>query len=115
LVCQTAAVQGEQTDAWRVWIFHGEGAAFACAVFRSEAEGRTWAARHGVTGILAEYPVGDGCYDVAVREGRFRPSKGHHGSPAHVAGFSPGLGHVHLRDGIPELESGYGQVSDADL
>ena len=113
-MCQTAAVQGEQTDAERVWIFHGEGAAFACAVFRSETEGRGWAARHGVTGILAEYPVGDGCYDVAVREGWFRPSKDHHGSPSHVAGFSPGLGHVHLRGGVPDSGSGHSEASDAD-
>lgn len=85
----------------RVWIFHGDGASFASAVFSSEAEGRAWAQRHLVSGVLTEYPVGDGCYDVAVREGRFRPSKDHHGSPRHVAGFSPGLRHVHLREGRP--------------
>jgi hypothetical protein len=113
-VCQTAAVQGKATDAERVWIFHGEGAAFASAVFRSEADGRAWAARHGVTGILAEYPAGDGCYDVAIREGRFRPSKDHHGSADHVARFSPGLGHLHLRNGVADLGSDRGEVAQAD-
>lgn len=85
----------------RVWVFHGDRARFASAVFVSEAEGLGWARRHRVTGVLAEYPVGDGCYDVAVREGRFRPSKPHHGAPTHVADFSPGLRHVHLVDGLP--------------
>jgi hypothetical protein len=33
-----------------------------------------WAAEHQVTGILTEYPHG-GAYDIAVREGRFTPSK----------------------------------------
>jgi hypothetical protein len=61
MACQTAAVQDRLAGADRVWIFHGEGAAFASAVFRSESDGRAWAARYGVTGILAEYPVGDGC------------------------------------------------------
>ncbi|MEV0650630.1 hypothetical protein AB0I28_35795 [Phytomonospora sp. NPDC050363] len=82
-----------------VWIFHGQGAQFASAVFTSEADGRAWAARHRATGVLTEYPVGDGCYDIAVREGRFRPSKDHHGTPDHVVRFGPGLDHVHLHDG----------------
>ncbi|GIG69439.1 DUF7710 domain-containing protein [Phytomonospora endophytica] len=84
-----------------VWVFHGEEARFASAVFAAEADGLAWAARHGVSGLLAEYPVGDGCYDVAVREGRFRSSREHHGTPGHVAGFGPGLRHVHIRDGAP--------------
>jgi hypothetical protein len=85
-----------------VWIFHGEGAGFASAVFDDEAGGLAWAARHGVTGILTEYPVGVGCYDAAVAAGRFRPSRPHHGTPAHVAGFSPFGMHIHLRDGHPD-------------
>jgi hypothetical protein len=41
-------------------------------------------------------PVGDGCYDIAVAQGRFTPSKPHHGSPKHIAGFSPGwTQHIH--------------------
>jgi hypothetical protein len=61
-----------------------------------------WIARHELTGILTEYPVGDGCYDIAVRDGRFRPTRPHHGSPEHVAGFSPGwTAHVHVTRGTP--------------
>lgn len=84
-----------------VWVFHGEGARFASGVFDSDVEGLAWAARHRLTGLLSEYPVGDGCYDIATRDGHFRPTRPHHGSPDHVAQFSPGwTRHVHVRDGI---------------
>lgn len=85
-----------------VWVFHGQEAQFASAVFAAEAEGLAWAARHRVTGVLSKYPVGDGCYDVAVREGRFRASKDYHGTPDHVERFGPGLDHVHVRNGVPD-------------
>jgi hypothetical protein len=49
-----------------VWIFHGERAQFASAVFTSEADALSWASTHRVSGIVTEYPVGDGCYDLAV-------------------------------------------------
>jgi hypothetical protein len=67
-------------------------------VFDTMIGGLSWAAEHQVTGILAEYAIG-GAYDVAVIEGRFRPSKPHHGTPQHIAGFGPGLRHIHLTDG----------------
>lgn len=88
---------GEQRT---VWVFHGEKAQFAAGVFESEADGLNWAARHGVSGLLTEYPVGDGCYDIAVAEGHFVPKRPHHGTPEHVAQFSPGwTRHVHIEDG----------------
>ena len=88
-----------------VWIFQGEGARFAAGVFDTEAEGLAWAGRHGLTGLLTEYPVGDGCYDIATADGHFRPTRPHHGSPEHVGQFSPGwTRHVHLREG--RVESG---------
>jgi hypothetical protein len=83
-----------------VWIFHGDGASFAAAVFETQEAGLAWAAKHGVTGILTEYPVGDGCYDIALAEGHFKPSKPDHGSPKHIAGFSPGwTEHIHIDQG----------------
>jgi len=91
-----------------VWIFHGAGASFASGVFISRDQGLAWIAQHRLTGILTEYPVGDGCYDLAVRAGHFTPSKPHHGRPGHVAGFSPsGTDHVHVRDGA--IDNQYGE------
>ncbi|WP_455769107.1 DUF7710 domain-containing protein [Micromonospora chersina] len=40
-----------------------------------------------------------GAYDVAVSEGRFTPSKAHHGTGDHVAACGPGLRHLHLTSG----------------
>ncbi|MEV0326962.1 hypothetical protein AB0H63_11015 [Micromonospora echinospora] len=81
-----------------VWIFHGDRARYASGVFDTLDAGLAWAAEHQVTGILAEYANG-GAYDIAVSEGRFTPSKAHHGTADHVAAFGPGLHHVHLTDG----------------
>ncbi len=58
--------------------------------------GPSWAARHRLTGVLSEYPGGDGCYDWALARGRFQPTKPHHGSPDYVAGFSPSLHHINV-------------------
>jgi hypothetical protein len=84
-----------------VWVFHGDRARLAAAVFPSRADGLAWVARHRLTGLLTEYPVGDGCYDIALAQGRFRPSKPHHGSSEHVAGFSASGEHIHVLDGEP--------------
>ncbi len=81
-----------------VWVFHGDRARYASAVFETAEAGLAWAAGHRVTGVLAEYPDG-GAYDAAVAEGRFTPSQPHHGTAGHVAGFGPGLQHHHLTDG----------------
>lgn len=91
-----------------VWIFHGRGAHFASGVFADKDSGMAWVARHGVTGILTEYPVGHGTYDFAVADGGFTPSLPEHGTPAHVALFLPGGDHEHVRDGVPD--DNYGEA-----
>jgi hypothetical protein len=91
----------------QVWIFHGAGAPFASGVFTSRDEGMAWIARHRLTGILTEYPAGDGCDDIAVRDGHFTPSRPHHGTPEHIARFSSGnTDHVHVRDGVEDRHYG---------
>lgn len=83
-----------------VWIFHGDGASHAAGVFLTCESAVAWIEAHRLSGLLTEYPVGDGSYDLAVRDGHFHPTKPHHGTPEHVAGFSPGwTKHVHFRGG----------------
>ena len=83
-----------------VWIVHGENARFASGVFDREEDGLARARKHGVSGILTEYPVGDGCYDLAIAGQHFRPSRPHHGTSEHVAAFSPGwTKHRHIVGG----------------
>jgi hypothetical protein len=86
-------------DLPQVWIFHGENARFASGVFADRETALEWTDQHRLTGVLGQYPVGAGCYDIAVEQGHFRPTKPHHGSPSHVACFSPGGTHLHVRDG----------------
>jgi hypothetical protein len=81
-----------------MWIFHDEKARYASGLFATAEDGLAWAADNCVTNVLTEYAVG-GTYDVAVREGRFAPSRPHHGTSEHVAKFSPGLRHFHVIKG----------------
>jgi len=98
----------ENSPPANVWIFHGTGAPFASGVFANRDDGMAWIARHQLTGILTEYPVGDGCYDIALRDGHFVPSRPHHGTPPHVARFSPShTAHVHVHSG--EEDDHYGE------
>jgi hypothetical protein len=85
-----------------VWVFHGDRARHAAGIFHDIEQGLRWARRHLVSGVLAEYPVGDGCYDIAIQGEKFRPSKPHHGTPDHVARFGPGGQHIHIIDGEPQ-------------
>jgi hypothetical protein len=98
----------DSTPPANVWIFHGATASFASGVFAHRDQGLEWIAKHRLTGVLTEYPVGDGCYDIAMRAGHFSPSQPHHGTSAHVAAFSPGYtDHVHVRDGA--IDDHYGE------
>jgi hypothetical protein len=70
-----------------------------------------WIARHRLTGILTEYLVGDGCYDLAIREGHFVLSRSEHGTPPHVARFAPSrTTHIHVRDGEEDDHSGWAVI-----
>lgn len=86
-----------------VRIFHGDGVRYASAVFQTEPEALSWAKNQRVSGLLTEYPVGDGSFHIALKQQMFKPSKPHHGTPEHVASFSPGwTRHIHLIDGDPD-------------
>jgi hypothetical protein len=86
-----------------VWIFHGDNARVASGVFVTEEQGLEWIQRHRLTGLLTEYRLGVGAYDDAVERGLFRPSREHHGTPEHIAQFSPGgTRHFHVFDGSTE-------------
>ena len=51
-----------------VWVFVGEGASLPSGVFASSEAAALWIARHGLTGLLTEYPLGEGAYDWAVAQ-----------------------------------------------
>jgi len=95
------------TPPGHVWVFQGEKARHASGVFASKGDALAWAGRHRLTGILTEYPVGIGVYDDAIAHNRFKPTRSHHGTPEHIAGFSPSAAvyeHIHLVDGRDDLD-----------
>jgi hypothetical protein len=93
---------GALADLPHVWVFHGEDARLASGVFEDQVTALQWVARHQLTGTLTQYPLGAGCYDAALAQGRFRPTKPRHGTPPHIAGFSPAGPHLHVRNGHPD-------------
>jgi len=83
-----------------VWVFHGDGAQHASGVFATKEGALVWIEHHGLTGLLTEYPLNIGAYDDAIARGLFRPSRDHHGTPEHIARFSPGrTEHLHAVNG----------------
>jgi len=84
-------------DLPQVGVFHGDGARFASAVFEGRDDALTWVARHQLTGIVTAYTLGRGCYDLALEQGRFHPTKPHQ----HTSQDSRRLARIHVRDGHP--------------
>lgn len=87
-----------------VWIFHGEGARFASAVFATVADAEAWIGKHALTaltGMLTEYPLGEGVFDWAVCNGTFTPTKPKHQESAFIGGFtSAAQEHIHFENGV---------------
>lgn len=52
-----------------IWIFHASGARFAGGVFEEFSDAERWINSHKLSGMLTAYPVGEGCFDWAVRNG----------------------------------------------
>ncbi len=53
-----------------IWVFHGERGRYTGGVFTCIENAEAWIGRHGLTGVLTAYPLDEGCFDWAVREGK---------------------------------------------
>ncbi|HSI62199.1 MAG TPA: hypothetical protein VLE43_03750 [Candidatus Saccharimonadia bacterium] len=98
------AEENSCADSARLWVFHASGAKFAGGVFPDIASAEAWITRHHLTGTLTAYPVGEGCFDWAVRSGMTGLSeeklRSKSGDAAFVGGFtSASQEHVHYEDG----------------
>lgn len=86
-----------------IWVFHGDGATFACAVFSSKKKAEQWIAQHHVDGVLTKMPLDISCYDWAVAHGCFTPKREDQRSGKFIQRFSSAsLEHYHYRAGIRE-------------
>jgi hypothetical protein len=85
-----------------VWVFHGEGAQFACAVFRTKDAAVGWIGSQGVSGVLTAYPVDVSAYEWAVQQGFFKANTEEKRTPKFIERFtSASQEHFHFQTGKP--------------
>jgi len=88
------------TQPTSVWIFSGAQANFPSGVFHTREQAQQWIERHGLTGTLTEYPVGEGVYEWAIAKGAFEPKRPEHHQARFIERFSSAsLAHEHYEDG----------------
>ncbi|MEY2250741.1 DUF7710 domain-containing protein [Comamonas sediminis] len=83
-----------------VWIFVATKAAFPSGVFGSVADAENWIVKHGLTGLLTEYPIGTGVFDWAIASGKFKPKPAKKLDAAFIGQFTTAsMAHHHYEDG----------------
>jgi hypothetical protein len=83
-----------------IWVFNGEGARFPSGVFRTKEAAYAWIAKNGLTGVLTGYPLDEGAYDWAVRNGTFKSKSAKHQTPEFIQTFTAGAQpHHHFEQG----------------
>lgn len=79
-------------------MFNGDGR-FPSGVFSSRENAEAWIAKHSLSGCLTMYPLDEGAYDWAIREGYWTPRREDQKTPEFISGFACGRVHFHYRDG----------------
>ncbi len=83
-----------------VWIFVAPRATFPSGVFRSLEQAEEWIARHRLSGVATEYPIGFGAYDWAISTGAFKPQPSKVIDGVFIGRFtSAAMPHHHYEDG----------------
>lgn len=88
-----------------IWIFHGRGARFSGGAFRSLEAADVWIQKHGLTGLLTAYPVDEGVFDWAIREGLTSASDDSsrqiQSDPDRIGAFTTAsMEHFHYENGV---------------
>lgn len=83
-----------------VWIFSGTGSRFPSGVFADKGAAFTWISKNNLSGLLTEYPLGQGVYDWAIANSFFQASKEHQTKPEFIQSFTcASQEHYHFEDG----------------
>jgi hypothetical protein len=85
-----------------VWVFNSGERGFPGGVFTDRTFAEAWIAKHRLTGVLTAYPLDEGCYDFAVRNGLLssRALEQNRDNPSFIGAFSSAsLDHDHYEDG----------------
>lgn len=84
-----------------VWVFLGERATHACAVFTSLDLAEAWIKKSKVSGILTEYQLNTSVYDWTTQKGYFKASKPYQMTPEFIQKFSSAhANHYHYENGV---------------
>jgi hypothetical protein len=78
------------------------GDCFSGGIFTERAIAEAWIATHRLTGVLTAYPLDEGCYDFAVRNGMLshRAFEENQGNAKFIGAFSSAsLDHFHYENG----------------
>jgi hypothetical protein len=81
-----------------VWVFNGGGGAFPSGVFSTREKAEAWIGKNRLTGVLTKYPLNEGAWDWAVREGHFKPTREDQKTPRFIQRFACGEEHYHYGD-----------------
>jgi hypothetical protein len=83
-----------------IWVFHGEDAMFASAVFTEQSLAEAWIKQHSLSGVLTEYPLDVGIYEWVISKGYWKPKFPSHKSARFIGRFtSASQKHDHYRNG----------------
>ena len=84
-----------------VLIFVAPKAVFPSAVFASLVDAENWITKHGLTGVLTEYPVGVGVFEWAVESGKFKPKPTKKIDASFIGQFTTAaMTHYHYENGV---------------
>lgn len=85
----------------RVWLFHGDEGRFAGGAFTSRERAEDWIRARRLSGVLTAYPLDEGCFDWALRQGLVTGRAQSRGDdPDFVGSFTTASQeHHHYKDG----------------
>ncbi len=81
------------------WVFKSEGTHGVGAIFLDLTKAEDWISKHSLSGILLCYPVDEGVFDWALREGRIKKKFAASASKHIIGAFCSGLHHYHYDNG----------------
>lgn len=85
----------------QVWIFHGEHASLASAVFANRASAESWISENKFSGMLTVYPIDTPVYDWAIEKEFFQPNPDNPKTGEFIQNFtSASQEHFHFKNGV---------------
>ena len=81
-----------------VWVFNG-GGRFPSGVFSTRENAEIWIGKNKLTGCLTMYPLDEGAYEWATRDGHWSPKREDQKTPKFIGEFASGHVHFHYKDG----------------